>query len=272
MDAVEKIKRSRRVRFLLVFITFILIVMMFPSGESIESEVEENSIWMQDDLIASTSFEILKDPLVYEREKREAAESVLPIFVKNRNTANSVADSLRSYSAFLKNQLDEEIFQSSTDNIYNTFLSEKAYKTFLRYRRSENILSATRQSYSFDEIVEFSDDLIKRIYRRGLLNIPLIDIEKDSISIRDGKFERIYMKSGYFDLNETSLLVESRAEQFFQNDADLAESVAEYINHFIKPNIIFNSGFTEEAKRNAIDKVPANNGLVIKDQKIVEKT
>lgn len=41
-------------------ITVILIVMMFPKGESIESEVTEGAIWTNDDLIAPFSFPIIK--------------------------------------------------------------------------------------------------------------------------------------------------------------------------------------------------------------------
>jgi hypothetical protein len=67
--AYEKIQKSRRIKLLMVIATIILIVLMFPKGESLESEIAVNSIWIEDDLIASMSFEILKDPLEYEREK-----------------------------------------------------------------------------------------------------------------------------------------------------------------------------------------------------------
>ena len=53
------LKSSRRVKILILFVTVILIVFMFPKGESIESEVQINSIWIQDDLIASMPFEYM---------------------------------------------------------------------------------------------------------------------------------------------------------------------------------------------------------------------
>ena len=79
-----KIRTSRRIKFLIIFITIVIVVMMFPKGESIEFEVDINSIWLEDDLIASMPYEILKDPLIIEREKAAAGNSVHQIFVKDK--------------------------------------------------------------------------------------------------------------------------------------------------------------------------------------------
>ena len=54
----NKLKTSYRVKLLLLLLTIGLIVFMFPKGEALESEVNVGSIWIQEDLIASTTFEI----------------------------------------------------------------------------------------------------------------------------------------------------------------------------------------------------------------------
>ena len=74
-------KTSERVRFTIALVTVLLIVLMFPKGESIESEVNVGSIWIHDDLIASFSFPILKDPNIYRAEIKEAEASIYPVFV-----------------------------------------------------------------------------------------------------------------------------------------------------------------------------------------------
>ncbi len=56
-------------------ITVILIVMMFPKGESIESEVTEGAIWTNDDLIAPFSFPIIKENQEYQSELKRAQNS-----------------------------------------------------------------------------------------------------------------------------------------------------------------------------------------------------
>ena len=66
---INQFAESRRLKIVLLLLTVALIVLMFPRGESIDSEVQVNSIWIKDDLIASQTFEILKDPLVVEAER-----------------------------------------------------------------------------------------------------------------------------------------------------------------------------------------------------------
>jgi hypothetical protein len=67
---------SNKIKILIFLFTLILIVLMFPKGESLDSEVAIGSIWTKPDLIASKSFEILKDPKVYEAQKQRAAPKV----------------------------------------------------------------------------------------------------------------------------------------------------------------------------------------------------
>lgn len=96
----SRLRESLRLKIIIVFITIILIVVMFPRGESIESDVTVGSVWIKDDLIASTTFEILKSNDSYEKEKNQAASRVLPIFIKENNVHNSSIDSVKNIMLF----------------------------------------------------------------------------------------------------------------------------------------------------------------------------
>ncbi|MEJ2617759.1 MAG: hypothetical protein P8Z35_22580 [Ignavibacteriaceae bacterium] len=69
----SKLQNSNKIKIIIALVTIILIVLMFPKGESIESEVSVGSIWMNDDLIAPFSFPVYKDPEVYKAELQVAA-------------------------------------------------------------------------------------------------------------------------------------------------------------------------------------------------------
>jgi hypothetical protein len=56
----SRFRNSLRVKLLIGLAAVILIAMMFPKGESIESDVSVGSIWIHDDLIAPFSFPIIK--------------------------------------------------------------------------------------------------------------------------------------------------------------------------------------------------------------------
>ena len=192
----EKIRHSKKLRFITVLLTAVIIVLMFPKGESLESEIVVNSIWIQDDLIASMSFEILKDHTEYENEKQIAAESVYPIFVKNNNIAREVEDSLDSYSIYLTSIIDDDIFLSDTVQTSTTFLTPDSYQIFKNLRQQEHKLS-NQSGKKLSEVFSFSSDMIRRIYRRGVLGKIFEEITKDTIAIRDGKFERNFPKLKY---------------------------------------------------------------------------
>ena len=81
-----KFKRNPHIRFIIAFIGIVLIALMFPRGESIESDVAVGSIWIQDDLIATMPFEILKDPETYKKERLQAEDRVFPACFKYKNS------------------------------------------------------------------------------------------------------------------------------------------------------------------------------------------
>ena len=104
----SKFRYNSKIKFLIGVIIVILIVMMFPKGESIESEVTEGSIWIQDDLIAPFSFPVKKDPEVYKFEIKRAGENIDPVYLKN-DEALPVLDSLQKYNSYFLQILDSTI-------------------------------------------------------------------------------------------------------------------------------------------------------------------
>ena len=81
----EKLREAKRIKILIFAFTALLIILMFPKGESIEAEVNIGSIWLKDDLIAPFSFPILKNVSTYNQEVENAQNSIVPVFVKRNN-------------------------------------------------------------------------------------------------------------------------------------------------------------------------------------------
>lgn len=264
-----KLKTSLRVKILIVFTMIILLVMMFPKGEAIESEVTVGSIWIQDDLIASQTFEILKNPETYEREKQIAAESVQPIFLKDTELPKKILDSLKNYNQFLIRLLDENI-KTGDSKVGESFLSKESYDYFLQMRRREiNLVSRSRRSLT--EILKYASDLVDRIYQRGLLSRAYNEIYRDSISLREGRFERVVPKRIFLDRTSVNDFVDLYLRNSYGTDNALNNALTEYLDHFFTPNIIFSSTLTEDAIKNAKDKVSRNVGIVNENERIVSK-
>ncbi len=269
-DRKSKLKTSLRIKVLIIFMLVSLIVFMFPKGESIESNVTVGSIWIQDDLIASRTFEILKDPETYAKEKQKAAGRVHQIFLFYKSIAESTLDSARNFNKQLIKELDKSIKQKDDENVNATFLSKDSFKLFSQLRRRENLLGAKRKK-SLHEVLNFMEEIIKRVYQRGYIDQPYEQIAKDSISVRDGKFERLVPKRIYLDRNSLNDFVDLYIRNNFGNDEQMVSAITEYLDYFIKPNIIYDVKLTEIAVKNATDKVSRNVGIVNENERIVAK-
>jgi cyclic-di-AMP phosphodiesterase PgpH len=263
----EKLQNSLRIKLFIVFCAVLLVMMMFPKGESIESDVTVGSIWIQNDLIASKTFEILKDPDLYKKEITRAESDVHQIFILQKDALTKASDSLKYNNKILLNSLDESI--ASGDEIKNsTFLSDESFLEFKGVRNSE-FTATTKKNKSMQLFFSEAENLFKLFYQKELLSLPFQQIERDSIAIREGKFEHIVAKTDYRDPDSTrSFLI-----RYFNPvyGKDFANAAAEYLNKFLIPSLVFNPELTDEAFKIAREKVPRNTGIVNENEKIVAK-
>lgn len=265
----NKLRESLRIKILILLVTIGLIVWMFPKGESLEFEVTENSIWLQDDLIASIPFEVLKDDSTLSRERREAEEQVLPVFVKNVGLEQIAVDSISRYNKKFINLLNTQIFNPNQQS-NTTFLSDNAYFIMFDLYRQENLLSESPR-ISLKELLNLAEDLVKRVYERNLLDRDAKDIGKDKISLREGKYEKIQDTENFLDPTKLNSFINDFIRSRVTISNKLYDAVYEYIDHFMEPNIVYSQQFTDEAKELARSKVPRSVSIVNENERIVAK-
>jgi putative nucleotidyltransferase with HDIG domain len=268
-DIREKLKSNSKLKIFIVILGTLLIAAMFPRGESIESDVAVGSIWIQDDLIASMPFEILKDPEAYRIEKLQAAQKVNPVFEIDNTVKKSVVDSIKIFNSFLQNKIDEQLKQKIKNNSI-LFLSEASVEKLRNIRKYENSLSVSFNN-SLNKIFRNILLLAEEIYSREFLNVDYDEIKKDSIAIRDGKFENLVPKRRFLDKAGNDLRIERLIQKYLSNDLSIYSVYREYIDHFIEPTIIYKAEQTRAEILLAEDKVSRNIGLVEEDERIVAK-
>jgi len=264
-----KFQRSFRVKLLIGLLTVVLIVLMFPRGESIETEVTVGSIWIHDDLIAPFSFPVSKDPQVYQRELKEAAESVYPVFVKDDRTGGSIADSIERYSSYLLNLIDSIIVNEEANVVNPTFLSTATFNTFKNLRSQErNML--VRRGLNLNSLFNTAKSIVESAYGNGILNLSSFSGGHDSIAIRTGNVDKIEPISRYTEV-ETA---RSRVAQQIQSKnypQEIEKALVEYASHFVIPNIIFNPDLANEEIEQAQKNVSKYSGIVNENERIIAK-
>jgi putative nucleotidyltransferase with HDIG domain len=262
----DKLHSSLRIKIILLLFTIGLIILMFPHGESIESDVTIGSVWIHDDLIASTTFEILKDPKLFIKEQNQAANQIRPIFVRDDNIQTHFTDSLTKYNVFLLKILKNNL--PSKNKL--TALSNTSYSTFLKISRSHFNFSGSRIN-NIEGVLNISKNLLNDIYKKGVLNLLQKEITQDSITIRDGKFENNQPKLMFFEQQSINEKINSLLQKHIGNNRELNEAIEEYMLIFIKPNLLYDYKFTDAAIKNAKEKIPRNVGIVNENERIVAK-
>ncbi|MBD3410214.1 MAG: HDIG domain-containing protein [Ignavibacteriales bacterium] len=263
-----KIKESKRVKILMLAATAAALTVMFPTGESLESEVPVGSIWIQDDLIADFSFPIYKDKQLYRRQLEEAKEDVLPIFLKTSTPAETARDSLARYNATLRETIDGNL--ASEDTLFQppTFLSAASYKTFRAARVRER--QGAEDGATLSTLYEHAREALNAVYETGVLNMSYDKIGRDSISIRQGKIDIIAPEKAYLDRDAARAKIDRVVSRLAENEAT-RRALVEYVAHFVQPNVLYQPGLTREEIALRQSKVSRNVGIVNENERIVAK-
>lgn len=253
-------------RKILIFLaTTIIIVLMFPKGESLDFQVSEGTIWTNEDLIAPFSFPILKDPLVYANEVKQAEESVYPVFVRREI---KLQDSLKSFNKYIIEILDENLKQESSNVLNPTSFSPETFSLMLSLHREAKSLNRARRALT--EYFDLAIPIIEKHINKGLLNITSKDKKKDSIAVRVGNIDKIEPISNYEFLDEAKEKIKSEIDDLSIKD-EIKKILSEYVTYFTIPTLIYDQQATELEIEQAKNSVPRYSGIVNENERIVAK-
>ncbi|MBT8378377.1 MAG: HDIG domain-containing protein [Ignavibacteria bacterium] len=265
----ERTKRGFFIKIIIGFITVVLIVLMFPKGESIEFEVSEGAIWLYDDLIAPFSFPVKKAESIYQAELNQARVSVYPVFLNKPENKNVSIDSLRAYSLLLIKTIDFYIDADSVPSINPTFLSTTSFSKFLNLRVQERNL-ITGRIPGLNKLFSSVESIILYIYSIGVLDVEEGSIMRDSIAVRTGNFDRIEPISKYFSLGNAKDEVEKEIKKL-NYPKDVETAAIEFAVHFVFSNIAYSKELTEEEIRYAEGNVSSYSGIVNENERIIAR-
>lgn len=247
-------------------ITVILIVMMFPKGESIESEVTEGAIWTNDDLIAPFSFPIIKEKQTYQKEVLDAEISVYPVF--NSITLKG-SDSLKAFAEYIISVIDENLDKRSVPYLNPTFLSSKAFTQFLTLRQQQRDLNRGRDKI-IDNLFTYAGSIADAINKRGILNLESDAKIRDSIAVRVGNIDRIEPISKFYFYDQARRETRNKIRELNYSE-EIKEALIEFTVHFVYPNIVYNEDATNLEIEQAKNNVSKYAGIVNENERVIAK-
>lgn len=266
-DEINTVKLTGIKRKIIIgLITVILIVMMFPKGESIESEVTEGAIWTNDDLIAPFSFPIIKEKQTYQKEVLDAERSVYPVFNSFTSKNN---DSLKAFAAYIISVIDENLEKQTDPYLNPTFLSSKAFKQFLILRKQQKDSNSGRDK-TIDNLFTYAGSIADAINKRGILNLESDAEIRDSLAVRIGNIDRIEPISKFYFYDQARRETRNKIRELNYSE-EVKEALIEFTIHFVYPNIIYNEDATNLEIEQAKNNVSKYAGIVNENERVIAK-
>ena len=253
-------------KILIALLTVILIVLMFPKGESIESEVSEGTIWTNDDLIAPFSFPIIKDKSVYQAEIKNAEKSVYPVM---QSIPSKSIDSLNAFGKYIISVIDENLKQETGSYLNPTFLSTKSFTRFLTIRKMHGQSYRGREK-SLNDIFAAAGAIVDAVSKRGILNFESDEKIKDSIAIRQKNVDRIEPTSKFLFLDQAKEEVSKRIKELKYSE-ETESALIEFALYFVYPNLIYDKTATDIEIEQAKNNVSLYSGIVNENERIIAK-
>jgi putative nucleotidyltransferase with HDIG domain len=212
-------------------------VLMFPHGESIEFNYAVGSVWTESDLIAPFSYAIHKEIRLYEKELREAAHAVYPVFERDETITRRQIDSL---SVLLK----------TSKSIFD-----------LRPKLSKTV------SQKFDQVMR---QTLTDVLRTGIINQQKQRQVHGPIALRNGVRETIIPLGKVYDLDGAETELRSELNGVF-GENELSNAGMELFHRVLGPNIILNETETNRAIQLAEENVPRTIGYVQENDRVISK-
>jgi cyclic-di-AMP phosphodiesterase PgpH len=284
------VKKSRKfdfrtdqfIRFLIGLVTIVLIAIMFPQLESVETDYSIGMIWSKEDLIASFSFPVYKSESVYKKEIEEAKSSVFPMFDINHDKLSGKLNWLDSLNIFFikldkvyayetemnrEKSLPEEKRTTSSQTLTIMKSELPVSLTEAEWKALYSAISSPAGNEAFKKKVILS---LNQVLNKTIINIPKSQIVSKKISYVKNKIEETIDLSEVRDIDEIEQLLKQDYNSFFKAP-DIPAAALKISKQFIFPDLVFNRDETDKIMTAVSEAVPKTFGIVKENERIVTK-
>jgi hypothetical protein len=281
---------------LIISTLVLIIVYLFPGGKSLKYTYQVNDI-TQEAIIAPTTFPIQKTEKQLKLDLDEKLNSVEFVFHRDEAIVNGQIKALDLFFISLNDiRQAQKQFEESKRLVYERKYQkqyEKAQSDFVADSTNLDILTqAFYTEYPFakgkenwQKFLLFESSTInkkfinvfkielrqicKNRWAEGIYDIPYGEILSTRITLEQGSVPILAKPSNYHDLQDAwtrakKELIDRYQEYFYQNLGN------DIIVDFMKPNLIYNREITKARQEAALNKVPRSQGVVLKNEMIVD--
>ena len=274
---------AKRYYFELLFIIAfaLLLSFMFPRGKSFQfADLREGQVYVGDEIIATFTFPVLKSEEEYEKDKKEARDSVIPVFVVDKQVQSSQLEALSSFTTRITMHLKSKVTTvEMIQDLYSEagiIISDEDVRLLLNAFESAantgKIKDTGPRVAKFERIADIVISLLEEFYAAGIL-----DVEKESfpsnankLRVRKNGPEEEELLQFYLDETEAEKALLDRVrevEDFDEQNVKIGYTIGEL---FIEPNVIYDQEVTNARRQQAENNVPLAKDQVLDGERIIE--
>ena len=281
----------------IIFSLIIIISFLFPRGKILKYAYQVNDI-ASDAIIAPFTFPILKSDERLQSDLNERRKSIPFVFNRDDQIVRQGASALTEFFNLVKDLRNAHWrLKQSEKLVYETRYNKQFEKARAEYSSDSTSLFIINSNFSklypfistkegWLEYISLNNtpedlkrlskhnEIILQICRNrwteGIYDINIKDIFSRKVTINQGEVPDLAMPNNFNDLelawtkSKKELMASLKAEDKFRNlGYDL-------IIEFMKPNLLFDQQLTEKRQNESLDKVPRSQGVILKNELIVD--
>lgn len=263
----------------------IAIIISFSSGyfigkNDIQFHLQDNNKYQlgdiaRKDIIAPFNFPLMKPEEKLKTDLDKARNRVHPIFNYNQNFEKDIVDTLATFFELLIQIQNSIIKQDSTikisiiNQLYLDFPFTANNKDWNQYLKSPDGVLLHSDLVMFKrEIIQKCKDLLAE----GIIDIPKSEVNRDSVILNKDGLESITGLDDVNDLKQTQNKWFVKATELYPDKNDPNRMLGSILLlEIIRPNLIYDKVTTEKHQQDSMNRVPRFYGIILKDERIVDK-
>lgn len=274
-------EKSAAIKALLLIALVLIITFLAPSSNQLKIHYDVGTIWTHEDVIAPFSFPIYKDDAEYQKEVKQAAANVKPVFDRIELEKYRL-DSVASFIVGVQNALElqvkidrernKRLFARDSAALHN-LLQNLPYR-FSNSEWHQLLTSIYRNPMILRRLgglVPIMTSIITHAYDEGIIDRPRNQVSSDVIVIRQNNSETPVPLQQVLTLRDVSRQIDQAAVTFLKGDTTTSQIISSAISAQILPNLSYNQAQTQREINAAIDLVPRTVGFVKENERIVSK-
>ena len=284
-------------QYLIIFSLIIIVAFLFPEGKVLKYTYQINDV-TREPIIAPFTFSIQKSKEKLQSDIDERIKNIPFVFFRDDLKVNEQKEKLEEFFLIAR----KIIIKNWDMEDSKTLVYERRYHKQYEKAKAEFISDSSSLEISLNDFFEkypFTKDneiwkgyllrekndkffkildqnkrhilqICRNRWTEGIYDIPKLDIKSNKIEVNQGNVPDLAFPKNFNDLDEAWIKARKELLTTFSKEDPFRDLGYDLIIEFMEPNLLFNKQITEKRQISEINKIPLSQGVVLKNELIVD--